>query len=63
MLNFFHFFKDLSITDRFTVDRHRGILTMKKVEEGDSGPYICIAENKAGTQQVTVQIEVFTLFY
>ncbi|XP_077291454.1 neural cell adhesion molecule fasciclin 2 [Arctopsyche grandis] len=50
--------EDLSKADRFRVDHHRGILTMSKIEEGDTGPYICMAENNAGTKEIVANVEV-----
>lgn len=46
------------MADRFMVDRLMGTLTMKKVEENDSGPYTCIAKNSAGENESTVNVEV-----
>lgn len=45
------------------MDHHRGILTMTKIEEGDTGPYICMAENNAGTKEIVANVEVIIFYY
>lgn len=50
--------EDLATVDRFSVDKHTGVLTIRGVSKDDDGEYKCIAMNAAGKIERIVKLAV-----
>lgn len=50
--------EDLAIADRFSVEKHTGVLTIRDVSKDDDGEYKCVATNAAGKVEHVVRIHV-----
>lgn len=50
--------QDLATADRFSVEKHTGVLTIRDVSKDDDGEYKCVATNAAGKIERTVKINV-----
>ncbi|KAJ4436724.1 hypothetical protein ANN_16856 [Periplaneta americana] len=50
--------ENLAETDRFSVDKHTGVLTIRGVIKEDDGDYKCEAVNQAGKIERTVKVTV-----
>lgn len=50
--------EDLATVDRFSVEKHTGVLTIRDVSKDDDGEYKCVAANAAGKVDRVVKINV-----
>jgi neurocan core protein len=50
--------EDLATADRFSVEKHTGVLTIRDVSKDDDGEYKCVATNAAGKAESVVKINV-----
>jgi neurocan core protein len=50
--------EDLATADRFSVEKHTGVLTIRDVSKDDDGEYKCVATNAAGKTERVVKINV-----
>ncbi|GFG32210.1 hypothetical protein Cfor_02031 [Coptotermes formosanus] len=50
--------EDLATADRFSVEKHTGVLTIRDISKDDDGEYKCVATNAAGKAERVVKINV-----